>query len=272
MAASLVSCLVPCLAPCLVPCRVPCLVPCLVICFVLIFILIFFPFALATLPLWFFFLKQADKVIELSEARWTVISWVTCQGHGQWSHQSSAWQFDGFQFLVSGLHWQKKDPCGVFFFVCVGWFFCVFLRTNRFFFHLWLFNTGASSCSKQIVMANNSKHLWNVLLCLIVLPVFLSSLLSFCLFFSFCLYFLHFFCLSFFLSFFPSFFICPSPSLSSYLLLHRIHGCQEIGKRFQALSISGICTGWINFVCRIWEKYWINYCKAHFFIIKHLNV
>ena len=50
------------------------------------------------------------------------------------------------------------------------------------------------------------------------------------------------------------------------------HGCQEIGKRFQALSISRIYTGWINLVCRIWEKYWINFCKAHFFIIKHLNV
>ena len=50
------------------------------------------------------------------------------------------------------------------------------------------------------------------------------------------------------------------------------HDCQEIGKRFQALTISGISTGWFSFVCRIWEKCFENHWKRKFFIINHLKV
>ena len=50
------------------------------------------------------------------------------------------------------------------------------------------------------------------------------------------------------------------------------HGWQEIGKTIEALTTSGICTGWLSFACRIWEKYCKNLWKGKFFIIKHLNV
>ena len=43
------------------------------------------------------------------------------------------------------------------------------------------------------------------------------------------------------------------------------HGCQKIGKKIKALTLSGICTGWLSFVCRILEKCWENHWKGNFF-------
>ena len=46
----------------------------------------------------------------------------------------------------------------------------------------------------------------------------------------------------------------------------------DIGKRFKKTNITQTVPNVSSYVPWMPEKYWINHCKAHFFIIKHLNV